>query len=125
MSLTETKYNGIDDLFISIGSTGLTADQDEGLPVMMNDSDEVALPSAEDPIAGVLGQDIGSDGIVGLQVEGFVTLDYSGTAPTVGATELVCDGSGGVKTPTTAGTGLKKYLVVNVDTTNTEVTFKL
>jgi len=128
MALTTPKYGGIDDLFISIGSTGLTAGTDEGIPVKMNANDQVAKPSAEDPIAGIIGQDIGADGIVDLQVEGFVTLSYTAegeTIPTIGACELVCDGSGGVKTPAQAGDGLKKYQVVNVDTSATTVTFKL
>ena len=49
----------------------------------------------------------------GIQLDGYVTVNYSGTAPTVGYCTLVADGNGGVKT---ASAG-KEYLVTDVDTT--------
>lgn len=42
-------------------------------------------------------------GCAGVQVKGFMTLPYSGAAPTVGAAVLAADGKGGVKT---AGSGV-------------------
>ena len=49
-----------------------------------------------------------------VQLDGYVTLAYTGTAPTVGYCALVADGKGGVKI---ADTG-REYLVTDVDTVN-------
>ena len=49
-----------------------------------------------------------------VQLDGYVTLAYTGTAPTVGYCSLVADGKGGVKV---ADTG-REYLVTDVDTAN-------
>ena len=51
--------------------------------------------------------------LVTVQYRGFVTLPYSGTAPSVGYGILAADGAGGVKG---AQSG-ESYLIVNVDTT--------
>lgn len=51
-------------------------------------------------------------GLVTVQYHGFVTLPYSGTAPTVGYATLAADGAGGVKTATSG----RSYLIVHVDT---------
>ena len=53
-------------------------------------------------------------GACAVQVRGFVTAGYSGTAPGLGQTALCADGEGGVKTAATGGTSC---LVVDVDTT--------
>ena len=55
-----------------------------------------------------------------VQVCGFVTVKYSGTAPAVGWTALCADGSGGVK----AG-GDRRMPVVDVDTAAKTVTILL
>ena len=49
-------------------------------------------------------------GFAGVQLHGFATVAYSGTAPALGYQALVADANGGVK----AG-GSKEYLVVSVD----------
>ena len=46
-----------------------------------------------------------------VQLDGYVTLAYTGTAPTVGYCALVADGNGGVKT----GTAGREYLVTDVN----------
>lgn len=69
-------------------------------------ADSVAGADFSGVIAGIRG------GLVTVQYHGFVTLPYSGTAPTVGYTALAADGTGGVKT---AASG-RSYLVVHVDT---------
>jgi len=49
-------------------------------------------------------------GFAGVQLHGFVTLPYTGTAPALGYQALVADANGGIKTG-----GTKEYLVVCVD----------
>ena len=56
-----------------------------------------------------------------VQVEGFVRVRYSGTAPVLGYAKLVADGFGGVCTNTTG----QDYLVVQVDATKKTVMIKL
>lgn len=71
-----------------------------------------------------------------VQVGGFVTLAYSGTAPAVGRTGLCGDGLGGVRSAVSAASGTAKStegtadeatgcLVVSVDTTAKTVTILL
>lgn len=57
-----------------------------------------------------------------VQVGGFVSAAYSGTAPAVGWTALTADGSGGVKTVSSGG---RTCLVTSVDTTAKTVTIML
>ena len=57
-----------------------------------------------------------------VQVRGFVTLGYSGTAPGVGWKALAADGKGGVKAATSGGV---KCLVADVDSTAKTVTVML
>ncbi len=52
-----------------------------------------------------------------VQLAGYTTLTFSGTAPVVGYNALASDGKGGVKVLD----GAKEYLVVNVDTDNMTV----
>lgn len=55
--------------------------------------------------------------------QGWIVATYTGTAPTAGAwKELVLNGTGGVKTPASAGTGTRVDIVA-VDTGATTVTF--
>lgn len=56
-----------------------------------------------------------------VQVGGFLTVGYSGTAPALGWTSLAADGQGGVKS---AENG-RVYLVASVDTTAKAVTIML
>lgn len=53
-------------------------------------------------------------GYAGVQVHGFVTVSYSGTAPALGYSALSANGNGGIKADATGHT----YLVVKVDTVN-------
>ena len=61
------------------------------------------------------------DGIAGVQVDGFVTLPYTGTAPAVGFDILAADGNGGVRT---AASG-KSRMIVDVDSVLKTVTFRI
>lgn len=47
-----------------------------------------------------------------VQLDGYVTLSYSGTAPAVGYCSLAADGNGGVAVTD----GAREYLVTDVDT---------
>ncbi|HHW45540.1 MAG TPA: hypothetical protein GXX17_01345 [Clostridiales bacterium] len=52
------------------------------------------------------------EGYASVQFTGYVCLPYTGTAPSLGVTSLVSNGSGGVK----SGTG-RQVIVLEVDTT--------
>lgn len=56
-----------------------------------------------------------------VQLHGFVTVPYSGTAPSYGFVNLLADGTGGVKVGSTG----RSHLVVNVNRTAGTVTFEL
>ena len=60
-------------------------------------------------------------GYAAVQLHGFITLPYSGSAPALGFTALAADGNGGVK----ASSGGRSYLVVSVDSAVQCVTFEL
>ncbi len=62
------------------------------------------------------------DDACSVQVDGFVTVGYTGTVPTMGYTTLAANGSGGVKTASTGGISC---LVADADTTAKTVTIKL
>lgn len=62
-----------------------------------------------------------NDDFITLAVHGFVTVPYSGTAPTVGYCPLAAAAAGKVKKLE----GAKEHLVVSVDTTMSTVTFLL
>ena len=49
-----------------------------------------------------------------VQLDGYVTLSYTGTAPAVGYCSLASDGNGGVMVTE----GAREYLVTDVDTAN-------
>ena len=61
------------------------------------------------------------DGIAGVQVDGFVTLPYTGSAPTVGFCILAANGSGGVQT---SASGISR-MIVDVDSVQKTVTFRI
>ena len=57
-----------------------------------------------------------------VQIEGFVSVKYTGEEPLIGFSKLSSNGSGGVKLDRTAG---REYLVIDTDSVNAIVTFKL
>lgn len=65
------------------------------------------------------------DDACSVQVGGFMTVKYSGTAPGVGWAELHADGSGGVRSSGEKETGGVRCLVVDVNTTEKTVTLML
>ncbi len=90
-----------------------------GYPCKLSANDTVINAAAGDDFCGVISGVRGT--LVTVQYAGFVTLPYTGTAPSVGYATLVANGSGGVKT---AQSG-KAYLVTNVNTTAATVTVLL
>ena len=61
------------------------------------------------------------NGMGAVQVEGLVTVRYSGLAPSLGYATLTCDGEGGV---IEAGSG-RDFLVVSVDESTQTLVMKL
>lgn len=98
-----------------IGAAYLTAKKGTaataGYPCHFSANDTVANSASGADFSGVAAGV--RDGLVTVQYAGFVTLPYSGTAPSVGYGILVADGAGGVKS---AQAG-RSYLIVHVDTT--------
>jgi len=99
--------------------TFLTSNATKGAVVKVSAAGAVALCSAGDAFDGVAVTV--ADGCAAVCLDGFVTVDYSGTAPAIGHAILVADGSAGVKTAESGTT----YLVVDRDTTAKTVTIKL
>ena len=98
-----------------IGAQCLTAKKGTaapaGYPCHFSANDTVANAASNGAFSGVVAGVRGD--LVTVQYRGFVTLAYSGTAPSVGYGILVADGSGGVKGAQSGDS----YLIVNVDTT--------
>lgn len=92
----------------------------EGQVVKMAGNGTVGACSAGDLFCGVAL--CCKDDACTVQVGGFVSVAYSGTAPAVGWSSLAADGNGGVKT---AASGGMAYLVTDVDTTAETVTIML
>ncbi len=95
------------------------ADIPAGTPVSLSENYTAAAAAANAPVFGVVLSC--RDGVCAVQVQGAVTLSYSGTAPAVGFGCLVSDGSGGVKTASD-GTPLR---ILAVDSVQSAVTFML
>jgi len=91
----------------------------EGQVVKMKSGGTVGACSADDPFCGVAL--CCKDDACTVQVGGFVSVGYSGTAPAVGWSTLAADGKGGVKS---AASGVT-CLVADVDTTAKTVTIML
>lgn len=85
----------------------------------INTAGNAAPCSAGDKFLGVV--EAVNDATAAVQVEGFVTVPYSGTKPACGYTALSANGAGGVK----ADANGKSYWVVAVNETKLTVTIKL
>lgn len=118
MSTFDVSFEGVkeDPTFLS----ALTRGTDEGKVVKVSANKTVALCSDGDNFIGVVKTIDKADKAAVVQIKGFVTVGYSVFTPTIGLCELDADGAGGV-----SKTGSVKYWVVDVDTSNTKVTFLL
>ena len=90
-----------------------------GALVKMSGSGAVTETASGENFCGVITSS--HAGYTGVQLNGYVKLPYTGTAPTVGYAKLTADTAGKVKTAT-AG---REYLVVTVDTAAALVGFIL
>jgi hypothetical protein len=109
-------FQGIGEMYATfLASDTVQADQ----VVKLTDRETVGPCSDSGEFCGVAV--CGRDGAWSVQVEGFVTVGYSGTVPGVGYQALSANGKGGVK----SDNGGRSYLVVDADTTGKTVTIKL
>ncbi len=99
--------NGYGENTTTFRTTGLVCTSHT---VKMADNLIVAPCEAGDEFIGIAVST--GDGYAGVQLDGYVKVDFTGTAPAVGYCNLTADGKGGVKTDTNG----RKYLVVEVDT---------
>ncbi len=90
-----------------------------GIPCKISAADTVSACALGDNFCGVI-QNV-KDGIACVAIRGFVTLPYSGTAPTVGYAALSATADGKVQVDESA----HEYLIVHIDTTAKTVTFLL
>lgn len=109
-------FEGVGQVCATFMGGGLT----EGHVVKLTGSGTVGACAADDAFCGVAV--CCKDDACTVQVGGFVSVGYTGTAPTVGWKALAADGSGGVKAVTSGGV---TCLVADVDTTAKTVTIKL
>ena len=92
----------------------------EGDIVKVSANGTVGKCAANDGFCGVA-----HDGKAGtVQLGGLASVKYSGTAPAVGYTELMADGSGGVSKPGENQSG-SSYLVLSVDSAADKDVIKL
>lgn len=113
------RYNGIGEVAVT------AADENAfwGSVCKYMENDTVCLPETGEVFHGVCIWQ--KNGKATVQVEGFVTQEYTGdVSPAVGYCELVSDGMGGVMVENGVA-GNRSRLVVSVDETNKTVTFLL
>ena len=108
--------------FEEIGHLSVTLPASMGLTgavCKLDAAGKVALCGAKEPFCGVVEAIRGETAAV--QLHGFATQTYSGTAPTCGWCALAANGTGGVQMDGAD----RKYLVVRVDADRKTVTFEL
>ena len=110
-----TNFNGFNEKVLTFEcDTEINA----GTPVKLTANGKVGVCAAGDRFVGIA---LGSrGGYASVLVEGYVTLHYTGTAPTVNHTKLVADGNGGVKVDAANGS---EVVAVDVDTTEKTIGF--
>ena len=108
-------FEEIGHLSITVPETGCTA----GKVCTLNGSGKAVPCNAGDRFCGVIESVAG--GYAGVQIHGFVTVNYTGTAPAIGYVNLTANGNGGVKTDASGDS----YFVVAVDTVKAMVTMEL
>lgn len=109
--MANISFEGIGALYATFEAKGVLK---EGAPCKVGANDAAQSCSAGDNFCGVASAD-SSGGTVSVQLRGFVTVTYTGTAPTLGYCALVADGTGKVKVSSEADA--RSYLVANVNST--------
>ena len=110
-----TSYGGLGRLVVTFPEENSS----RGQVCKLNDEGAVEACAHNERFFGVVHE--AEEGMASVQVEGFVTMWYSGPAPAIGYTKLAANGFGGV----CASASGWEYLVVQVDTSYSNVTFKL
>lgn len=109
-----TNFNGFNEKVLTFECDAkITA----GTPVKITANGKVAAAAAGDRFIGICLYT--RCGIASVQVEGYVTLPYTSTAPAINFAKLVADGNGGVK----ADTNGSEVVAICVDTTAKTVGF--
>jgi len=122
-------YKGLDAHYTSFKSA-FTRGSDENRFVKITVSDTVVQAAEDDKFIGRVDQisaAASSSGLCTVQDRGyFENVTYSGTAPTLGDTDLYAAGAGdsGAKVKTGDGSGVS-VVVVNVTTSGTTCSFRL
>ena len=102
-----TNFNGFNEKVLTFEcDTKITA----GTPVKLTANGKIAVAGAGDRFIGTCVYT--RCGYAAVQVEGYVTLPYTSTAPTINFAKLVADGNGGVK----ADTNGSEVVAICVDT---------
>ncbi|NLO46320.1 MAG: hypothetical protein GX107_07505 [Clostridiales bacterium] len=91
-----------------------------GVPVIVSAGNTVNECGIGDSFCGI--SKSFRNGLAAVQLSGIVTIGYSGTAPSAGYNNLACNGAGKVSV---ASEGGREYLIVDVNTTKSTVTFLL
>ena len=108
-------FDGIGSMVITVKDDGLAL----GQPCKCSGGKAMTKAAAAEAFHGVcLWQ---REDIAGVQVDGFITLPYTGSAPAVGFGILAANGSGGVQT---AASGMSR-MIVDVDSVLKTVTFRI
>ncbi len=115
----DISVKGIGEILLTLKKNGIiTAGTHEGMAAKIPANKEVAVGTADTPLAGKI-KAINGDEIT-VQIAGIMELPYTGTAPTVGTyAKLECGAGGAVQVDVTNG---KEFLVLDVDATNSKVT---
>ncbi|MDD3228654.1 MAG: hypothetical protein PHE09_05480 [Oscillospiraceae bacterium] len=106
----ETAMNGYAE---NAATFACAAETEPGMPVMVTDSG--AVTKAEGTFCGVVLS--WRDGFAAVQLNGYVSLPYSGTKPNVGYQVLTADADGNIKAEAAGTAGLQR-LVVDADSTH-------
>ena len=94
-----------------------------GLPVTITRENEVIQASAESDFIGVTCYADGN--MVGVIIDGYIEMPYTGVAPSFGCTYLVSNGSNGVKSPGSSTTSKHSVRVLKIDPSSSTVGFIL
>jgi hypothetical protein len=100
-------FNGIGEVMATFLTQGEVTG---GIPVKLASNATVTPCTSGEAFLGIALEP--RDGAAAVQIGGFVTVPYTGTAPKVGRVTLAADGSGGV----TVSSGGVSLPVVSVDT---------
>ncbi len=121
MSFPVTNKSAGEGTPVTMKHSTLVKGTDEGKPIKISANETVVLAAADDPLTGIV-ETIEADVCTVNFGRCVRTLKYTSTAPAVPSSLLECAGSGAVRVD---GTNGKAFHVLNVNTTDTEVTIVL